>query len=147
MKRLKNEAGFTMIELVVVIVILGILAAFAVPKFADLRTEARTAAVNGMAAGVRSAVAISMAKYQAVGNTTATTVDLGPGTDPNVAAGTGIPTSDAGGIDVAVADYSGFTFTTGAATSTFWPTNGGSATCGVTYTEATGAASVDVSTC
>lgn len=146
MKLLKNESGFTMIELVVVIVILGILAAFAVPQFANLRTEARVAAVNGMAGGIRSAVAVAKAKYQVVGNMAATTVAM-DGATPNVEAGTGIPTSDAGGIDLAIADYSGFTFTTGAATSTFWPTNGGSATCGVTYTEAGGTVAVATGTC
>ena len=146
MKRLKNEAGFTMIELVVVIVILGILAAFAVPRFANLRTEARTSAVNGMAGGLRSAVAVARAKYQVVGNMTLTTVDM-DGTSVTVTAATGIPISATGGINLAVSDYSGFTYTTGALTSTFWPTNGGSAMCGVTYTGASGAVFVDVSTC
>ena len=146
MKLLKNESGFTMIELVVVIVILGILAAFAVPQFANLRTEARTASVNAMAGGIRSAVAIARAKYQVVGNMAATTVAMDSAT-PTVAAGTGIPISATGGIDSAIANYSGFTFTSGAATSTFWPTSGGSATCGVTYTGATGAAVVDVTNC
>ena len=45
-KRLRNRKGFTLIELVMVIVILGILTAVAVPKFIDLRTEAQTAALH-----------------------------------------------------------------------------------------------------
>lgn len=68
---MRNQKGFTMIELVVVIVILGILAAIAIPRFVDMSTEARQAATDGVAAAVASSSAInyaaSLAKGQVAG--------------------------------------------------------------------------------
>jgi MSHA pilin protein MshA len=55
------ERGFTFVELVVVIVILGILAATAVPKFIDVSSNARRAAVDGVAGALASSSAINYA--------------------------------------------------------------------------------------
>jgi prepilin-type N-terminal cleavage/methylation domain-containing protein len=58
----KHEQGFTLIELVVVILILGILAAIAVPKFEDIRGQARISALRGALDTIRGAISIQTSK-------------------------------------------------------------------------------------
>lgn len=76
-----QQSGFTLIELVAVIVILGALAVVALPRFIDLQGEADEAAVQGVAGGLGSASALNLAGAIA-GDADATTVtdcnDIGP---------------------------------------------------------------------
>ena len=57
-----KSGGFTLIELVVVVVILGILAAVAAPKFMDLQRDARISKLNGLQAAIKSAGHITLSK-------------------------------------------------------------------------------------
>jgi len=69
------QRGFTLIELVMVIVILGVLAAVAIPKFVDLKSDAQVAALQGVVGGINSASAVNYAARSA--NTAKGTATIG----------------------------------------------------------------------
>ena len=65
--KMKKLAGFTLIEMVIVVVILGFLAVTAIPKFLDLTDQAKQANIEGMAGGFATAVSLARAQWEAEG--------------------------------------------------------------------------------
>ena len=140
-----NQAGFTLIELVVVITILGILAAFAIPRFASLETEARIGAIQGLAGSVRSSAALAHSLSLTQNNPATVAVE---GNVINLT--NGYPVAD--DIDDTLADFTGYTFAVAGGTGTFTrPASPTPANCSVAYSDALAGSSplivVDVSGC
>ncbi len=139
---MQKQAGFTLIELVVVIVILGLLAATALPKFISVTDDARQASVNGVAGGLRSAVSLARAQYVVNGSNSATTILMDAATvavlDENTYSGQGgRPDGTATGMQLAMPDPADYTVTpAGGATGaiTYMPQGGNLTDCLVTYT-------------
>lgn len=62
---MRKQSGFTLIELVIVVVILGFLAVTAIPKFIDLTDQAKQANIEGMAGGFATGVSLARAQWEA----------------------------------------------------------------------------------
>jgi MSHA pilin protein MshA len=125
----KSVRGFTLIELVVVITILGILSAFAVPRFIALQTRARSASIESLQGAIRSAASLTHSMWLVTGS---------PGSVPMEGAvitmTNGYPSL--ADIDDTLVDASGYTYdqTTGTFSKIGAPN---AATCMVAYTPPT----------
>ena len=80
---IKEKKGFTLIELIIVIVILGILAAIAIPKFIGFSKEAKISALHGIEGSLKSAMSIVHSKWL-VSGANSDTVTLEDGTTVDV---------------------------------------------------------------
>lgn len=127
-----QQKGFTLIELVMVIVILGILASFAVPRFADITVDARKSTLRGLEGSLRSGAALAKSTSLVQSKSSGASISM---------EGNTIPMSNfyptASGIQQVLLDTSGFAFTTSGTVATFEKIGATTpSSCKVTYTQA-----------
>lgn len=124
----QRQRGFTLIELVVVIALLAILAAFAIPRYAGLEREARSATILGVAGSIRSGAALVHGLW------------LSQGINPVVMEGNPINLTegypDATDISLTLADLTGFSFAVNAGGDQAVFSKTGLTNCEVVYNDA-----------
>lgn len=145
-----QQRGFTLVELIVVIVILGILAATALPRFVNLGGDARAATMQAIAASMEAAKQLVQARWLVAGSATNPNVDIGGGVTVTVLTGlagansirNGWPTENAAGIEAAITLPTAVTCA--ASGGNHVCTYTGFTTCTVTYDDDSNTASVAI---
>ncbi|CAD5376665.1 Prepilin-type N-terminal cleavage/methylation domain-containing protein [Pseudomonas sp. OF001] len=109
---MKQQKGFTLIELVVVIVILGVLAAVALPRFMNATEDAHTAAVNGTGGALAAGVALVRSQWElnrvkGIANPNTNVTNFGDGTVDVNASGWPVGTTASGSAAACVEVWQG----------------------------------------
>jgi len=144
---MKTQSGFTLIEMVAVVIILAVLAANALPKFTNLSGEARYSSLNALQGGLSSAAMLAKAKWTVAQSGNLDTIDFN-GTGVSVIALTtagsstavlGYPLAHVDGINLAMDSWGSYSSGTEADGSwVFWPAGvAASSTCYVKYLSGT----------
>lgn len=137
---MKRQGGFTLIELVVVIVILGILAVTAAPRFLNLQDDARNASLEGLKGAMAGASSMVYGKAAILGQESAVSASIDIGTGTNITVEYGYPQATSAAMSQIVQGISGtnsdFKFVKEENNILVYGIDGYTAKC-VTYTEAT----------
>jgi MSHA pilin protein MshA len=126
----RRDGGFSLVEIVVVVTLMGMAAAFAVPRYTSLANHTRASEVQALGAHLREAVQAAHAQYLASGST----LDAAQLRGRAVSLQNGYPEATGSGIGNAIVDWGGFVTKTGPSTVTFFKTGApADSECSVTY--------------